>query len=108
MGRRLRGAAVRTGRWWKRIRTGPNPHMLLKDFKPLLFDGAYVKGEWMLERYLAKGGYASAKKVLAMKREPTTNNVPPMIDEIKKSGLRGRGGAGFPAGMKWSFVDYKS
>src|SRR5476651_2249378 len=82
--------------------------MLIKDFKPVLFDGAYVKGEWSLERYLEKGGYASAKKVLATPRDPATNNIPALIDEIKKSGLRGRGGAGFPTGMKWSFVDYKS
>ena len=82
--------------------------MLIKDYKPVLFDGAYKKNEWTLENYLAKGGYESAKKVLAMKRDPATNNVPPMIDEAKKSSLRGRGGAGFPTGMKWSFVDYKS
>ena len=82
--------------------------MLLKDFKPVLFDGAYTKGEWTLDRYIAKGGYEIAKKVLAMKREPATNNIPALIDEIKKSGLRGRGGAGFPTGMKWSFVDYKA
>jgi Na+-translocating ferredoxin:NAD+ oxidoreductase RnfC subunit len=31
-----------------------------------------------------------------------------LIDEIKKSGLRGRGGAGFPTGMKWSFIDKKN
>jgi len=43
-----------------------------------------------------------------MKRDPVTNNIPAMIDEVKKSGLRGRGGAGFPTGMKWSFVDYKA
>ena len=82
--------------------------MLIKDYKPLLFDGAYKKGEWSLENYLKKGGYQSSKKVLAMPRDAVTGNVPAMIDEIKKSGLRGRGGAGFPTGMKWSFVDYKS
>ena len=59
--------------------------MLIKDYKPVLFDGAYKKGEWALERYLEKGGYASAKKVLAMKRDPVTGNIPAMIDEVKKS-----------------------
>ena len=82
--------------------------MILQDFKPILLDGAYRKGEWTLENYLKKGGYQAAKKVLAMPRDPATSNVPAMIDEVKKSGLRGRGGAGFPTGMKWSFVDYKS
>jgi NADH-quinone oxidoreductase subunit F len=82
--------------------------MIIRDYKPILFNGAYQKGEWALERYLAKGGYQAAKKVLAMKRDPVTNNIPAMIDEVKKAGIRGRGGAGFPTGMKWSFVDYKA
>ncbi|GMV81707.1 MAG: NADH-quinone oxidoreductase subunit F [Planctomycetota bacterium] len=82
--------------------------MLVKDFKPILLDGAYKKGEWAIEQYEKKGGYQAARKVLSMPRDPATNNVPPLIEEVKKSGLRGRGGAGFPTGMKWSFVDYKS
>lgn len=51
-----------------------------------------------LETYLAGGGYQALPKVL---REFKPDDV---IELIKKSGLRGRGGAGFPAGMKWSFV----
>jgi len=47
--------------------------------------------------YLKRGGYQALKKALAMKPEG-------VIEEAKKSGIRGRGGAGFPAGMKWSFV----
>ena len=81
--------------------------MILRDFKPILFDGAYQKGEWTLERYLAKGGYKAAKKVLAMPRDPATNSVPALIDDVKHSGLRGRGGAGFMTGTKWGLVDYK-
>jgi len=50
-----------------------------------------------LEGYFAAGGYRALKKALAM--EPAA-----VIDEVKKSGLRGRGGAGFPAGLKWSFI----
>jgi len=50
-----------------------------------------------LATYVAGGGYRTYPKALAM--EPTQ-----VIDEVKKSGLRGRGGAGFPAGMKWSFI----
>ena len=82
--------------------------MIAHDFKPILLNGAYEKGSWSLESYQQRGGYESARKVLAMPRDETTNSVPSMIDEVKKSSLRGRGGAGFPAGMKWSFVDYRA
>lgn len=50
-----------------------------------------------LSTYQAAGGYEAAKKALAMTREA-------VIEEVKASGLRGRGGAGFPTGLKWSFV----
>ncbi len=52
-----------------------------------------------LESYLKTGGYQAWKKILAEKT-PAEN----IIEEIKDSGLRGRGGAGFPTGMKWSFM----
>lgn len=50
-----------------------------------------------LATYQAHGGYAAAKKALSMTPEA-------IIDEVKQSGLRGRGGAGFATGVKWSFV----
>ena len=50
-----------------------------------------------LEEYRAAGGYEGLKKALGMSPDEVT-------EEVKASGLRGRGGAGFPAGMKWSFV----
>lgn len=50
-----------------------------------------------LEAYRRRGGYESLKKAFAMTPEAVT-------EEIKKSGLRGRGGAGFPTGLKWSFI----
>jgi len=50
-----------------------------------------------IEEYIAKDGYAALAKALT---EMTQQQV---IDEVKKSGLRGRGGAGFPTGMKWQF-----
>jgi NADH-quinone oxidoreductase subunit F len=54
---------------------------------------------WTFENYLKVGGYEAWKKILAEKTPPGD-----IIDEVKKSGLRGRGGAGFPAGLKWSFM----
>ena len=48
-----------------------------------------------IDSYLAIGGYTAFKKVLAMKPED-------VIDAVKKSNLRGRGGACFPTGLKWS------
>jgi NADH-quinone oxidoreductase subunit F len=50
-----------------------------------------------IDGYRAKGGYEALKNALAM--EPAA-----IIEQVKASGLRGRGGAGFPAGTKWSFV----
>ena len=54
---------------------------------------------WRLADYVARGGYEALKKILAEKIPPTT-----VIAEVKKSALRGRGGAGFPTGLKWSFM----
>ena len=49
-----------------------------------------------IDEYIIRGGYRGLKRALQMKPEE-------VVDEIKASGLRGRGGAGFPAGMKWKF-----
>ena len=54
---------------------------------------------WTYENYLKVGGYQALQQIL---REGWTPEQ--VIDEMKKSGLRGRGGAGFPAGVKWSFM----
>ena len=53
---------------------------------------------WTLDRVLADNGYESARRVIA---EMTPDET---IDFVKNAGLRGKGGAGFPTGMKWSFV----
>lgn len=60
--------------------------------------------------YEKHGGYSTLKKILKLKKPPgEAAGVPEWIrEEVKKSGLRGRGGAGFPCGLKWSFVDRKS
>ncbi len=52
---------------------------------------------YTIESYLSSGGYSALRKTLGMAPGDIT-------DAVKKSGLRGRGGAGFPAGIKWSFV----
>ena len=66
-------------------------------------DAIILKGldglNWRLKDYQARGGYQALAKILNEKIAPET-----IIAEIKKSGLRGRGGAGFPTGLKWSFM----
>jgi len=66
-------------------------------------DAILMKGldgsNWHLKDYEARGGYAALKKIFSEKISPEA-----VIAEVKKSGLRGRGGAGFPAGLKWSFM----
>src|SRR5271168_1324313 len=57
----------------------------------------FGKGATNIDRYIELGGYESTKKALAQGPEW-------IISEMKASGLRGRGGAGFPTGLKWSFV----
>ncbi len=51
--------------------------------------------------YISRGGYSALGKALRMDPDE-------IIDEVKKSGLRGRGGAGFPTGVKWSFIQKDS
>jgi len=55
---------------------------------------------WRLETYQAEGGYEALKKILS---ENTAQEE--IIETVKQSGLRGRGGAGFPTGLKWSFIN---
>jgi len=65
---------------------------------PLLSARWGIKDSRKIDVYLKNGGYKSLEKAL---KEMSPASV---IDEVKKSNLRGRGGAGFPTGMKWSFV----
>ena len=70
-------------------------------------DAILMKGitglNWRIKDYEARGGYAALRKILAEKTAPEA-----VIAEVKKSALRGRGGAGFPTGLKWSFMPRQS
>ena len=74
---------------------GKEPHKLEKR---LIFRNVDRKG-WdpSISRYLSDGGYKALRKALRKKPAEIT-------DEVKRSGLRGRGGAGFPTGVKWGFI----
>jgi NADH-quinone oxidoreductase subunit F len=77
----------------------------LPPFAPDIYgpDAVILKGltglNWRLKDYEARGGYQALRKILA-------EQIPPeqIVNEVKKSALRGRGGAGFPTGLKWSFM----
>ena len=64
----------------------------------IVFKNAWTQGYTPdIDCYVKNGGYAELKKALGMKPEE-------IIDEVKKANLRGRGGAGFPCGVKWGFI----
>lgn len=66
--------------------------------RKLLLEKAHVEGIRYYDVYRREGGYRSVEKAI---KSMTPDEV---TEEVKKSGLRGRGGAGFPTGMKWSFL----
>ncbi|WP_028535418.1 NADH-quinone oxidoreductase subunit NuoF [Paludibacterium yongneupense] len=69
--------------------------------KGVIFEGVDTAAAdvWTLEAYRARGGYQALQKIL---QTPIAQED--VISEVKNSGLRGRGGAGFPTGLKWSFM----
>ena len=66
--------------------------------RKLLLKNDHIPGIQGYDVYRQHGGYASVEKALK------TMTPEAVVEEVKKSGLRGRGGAGFPTGMKWSFL----
>ncbi|MBB6599468.1 NADH-quinone oxidoreductase subunit NuoF [Luteimonas sp. MC1825] len=73
---------------------GPAPKEHQAVYTTLHFDKP-----WSYENYLKTGGYSALRRILEEKMDPTA-----VIEMVKQSGLRGRGGAGFPTGLKWSFM----
>ena len=65
--------------------------------KKLLLANEKVEGIRFFDAYRKNGGYAAVEKAVTMSQGD-------IVEEVKKSGLRGRGGAGFPTGLKWSFL----
>jgi NADH-quinone oxidoreductase subunit F len=70
--------------------------------EPIITKFVREPNSFTLDFYLQHGGYEALKKTLA------SHTPDQIIEMVKASGLRGRGGAGFPTGMKWQFVDKKS
>jgi NADH-quinone oxidoreductase subunit F len=68
--------------------------------EPLLTKHVREPNSFTLDFYVQHGGYEALKTALGKKPDE-------IIELVKASGLRGRGGAGFPTGMKWQFVDKK-
>merc|ERR1719502_1958769 len=72
----------------------------LKD-EDRIFQNLYGDGDWRLKAAEKRGNWYRTKDILCCGPEG-------IVNEIKESGLRGRGGAGFPSGLKWSFMPKKS
>ena len=65
----------------------------------VVFEPLHLPKSWTLSAYKSIGGYEAWERILREKITPEA-----VIEEVKASGLRGRGGAGFPTGLKWSFM----
>ena len=70
-----------------------------REMNQVTFETLKFPESWTLKTYRSIGGYEAWEKILKEKTPPEK-----LIEELKASGLRGRGGAGFPLGTKWSFM----
>jgi NADH-quinone oxidoreductase subunit F len=87
---------------WKGKSTTPVRSKVAPDYEPVLTRYVFEPHAYTLDHYLQnQRGYEGLRKAVTMTPEQ-------VIEAVKASGLRGRGGAGFPTGLKWQFVDKKS
>jgi NADH-quinone oxidoreductase subunit F len=88
--------AMRAGRW-----TSPSPryHVPKTKYEPVLLKHVLEPGSETLAHYRKRGGYETWTQIHGASRPPEE-----IVEEVFKSGLRGRGGAGFPTGQKWKFL----
>ena len=93
---------------YKQFSQGLDPNPLNDLANSMCLHGRHIKPQimadvdganWRLADYVKRGGYEALKKILTTGMKPED-----VIAEVKASGLRGRGGAGFPTGLKWSFM----
>jgi NADH-quinone oxidoreductase F subunit len=85
---------------WRRLPYSTNDYRSYKpgSGEPVLMDNVGLIDPMEIQPYLDRDGYAALKKAV------TTMTPEQVVEEVKTSGIRGRGGAGFPAGLKWSFT----
>ena len=85
---------------WRKLPYSTNDYRSYKPGpgEPVLMDNVGLIDPMEIQPYLDRGGYA------ALKQAVTTMTPEAVVEEVKASGIRGRGGAGFPAGLKWSFT----
>ncbi len=87
---------LKNGEPVKKLLVGKDYEQFFKDQHRIVLQNCGEIDPKNIDEYLKKDGYSAAKKALKMKPEE-------IIDVMKQSGLRGRGGAGFPTGLKWQF-----
>ncbi|HLF93818.1 MAG TPA: NADH-quinone oxidoreductase subunit NuoF [Planctomycetota bacterium] len=89
-------AGMRAGTW-----KAPTPvyKVPATKYPPVLLKHVLERGSETLDHYLKRGGYQTFQDLVKTQRKPEE-----IVEEVFKSGLRGRGGAGFPTGQKWKFL----
>jgi NADH-quinone oxidoreductase subunit F len=75
---------------------------IMTDLNQVIFSNINGQDPWSIQAYLSSGGYQTWKSILT--DQINQHSPEKIIDAVSKSGLRGRGGAGFPTGKKWSFM----